>query len=108
MPSDPLRSFEGVAVNDVLQVAVKLQDKRTGDDFWWRRFVIVTEEPTRDYAYTMTLKMRPESKDHRILNIDDPKQVIQKLEEHELPQGVVAMKVLAMTRGFKTDDDIAF
>jgi len=107
MPSDPLRSFEGVAVNDVLQVAVKLQDKRTGEDFWWR-FVIVTEEPSRDYAYTMTLKMKPESKDHRILSISDDKQVVQKLEEHELPSGVIAMKVLAMTKGFKTDDDIAF
>lgn len=108
LPQAPLVTTEGLKVGDVVQIAVQLQDKMTGEAFWWKRFAVITRLPRAHlrhrmhYFMALTLKMHPDLEtDLREINlVTDEKsrpQVVTKLEE-PYPQGVSAclMKALAM------------
>lgn len=95
---------EGLNAGDVVQISVKLTDKRTGDDFWWRRFAVVMRQPVSRHLFeALTLKMHPDmDKDKRVIDTGVPadEQVVTKLAEHTWPQGVIAMRMKALTLGW--------
>jgi hypothetical protein len=95
MPGAPLTSTEGLEIGDVLQVAVRLIGKHDGQPYWWKTFRCVLELTFPGYARLLILKMHPDpDKDIRdeLINLT-PDRVFVKLEEHELPQGVLAMRM---------------
>lgn len=85
---------------DVVTVAVELPDKqRRGQTFWWTRFGCVLRECWYgDCVDIVTLKMHiDEQKDIRM--VDVTRDVVMKLEEHEWPQGVLAMRMKHLLNG---------
>ena len=98
-PNVPLQDTTVLKLGDVVQIAVRLSDKITGERFWWKRFACVVQLPkpfkwgwaTRFYA--LTLKMHPTQADLREIDLDDENQVVMLLPEHMWPQGVVAMRM---------------
>lgn len=102
--SERLTSTTGLAPGDVVVVAVELRDKTTGQPYWWKRFCCVIGKPlNRRYVTLLTLKMRPEERDMR--DVDVTKDVVTKLPEDQWPQGVVAMRTkLIMQRIVKLGD----
>jgi len=101
MPSAPLTSTEGLEIGDVLMVAVKLVGKHDGKPYWWRTFRAVLDVRGKLYANLLILKMHPDpDKDIREEQIVfTPERVFTKVEEHELPQGVLAMRMKHTTTG---------
>lgn len=101
MSGEPLTSTEGLAPGDVVMVAVELRDKTTGNPYWWKRFCCVVDKPhNRRFVTLLTLKMRPEERDLR--EVDVTKDVVTKLPEEQWPQGVIAMRMkLIMQRVIK-------
>lgn len=102
----PLTTTRGLKAGDVLQVAVQLTDKQTGQPYWWRRFVCVMAGPRSSNTFrALTLKMHPDEKDLRELDLRDDKQVVTQVPETSWPQGVVAMRMkLLMNRTIKLDE----
>ena len=95
---DRLTTTEGLKRGDVVVVAVELQDKQTGAPYWWKRFCTVHQQPvTRRYVELLTLKMRPDDRDLR--TVDILQDVVTLLPEAEWPQGVVAMRMKLIAQG---------
>lgn len=101
IPGAPIRDVRHLRAGDVVLVSLKLTDKRTGDDFWWKSFRVVTEViPRLQMIETTVLRMVIDpDKDERRIVIDDFGTVVVKLEEHQIPQGVSAMLMKALARG---------
>lgn len=102
----PLTTTEGLRLGDVVQIAVQLTDKQTGQPYWWKRFACVTWLPglspagrARGHFRALTLKMRPEERDLRDIDLGEENQVVTKLDEDRWPQGVVAMRMKLITQG---------
>ena len=100
----PLNTAEGLKPGDVVQLSTKHQDKKTGEDYWWKRFAIVRRVGDRRLGVeVLHLKMHPDlEKDIKILMMgalpDD--QVITLLDPAQYPQGVVAMRMKAIMKGW--------
>lgn len=105
-PTAPLKTTEGLRLGDVVQIAVQLEDKITGQPFWWRRFACVVWLPAfspvgsmRTRFRALTLKMRPDEKDLREISLAEERQVVTWLPEDRWPQGVTAMRMKLITQG---------
>lgn len=106
-PDAPITDSSVLKVGDVVQIAVQLRDKATGQPFWWKRFACVGWAPRsslvgghRTLFRALTLKMHVDmTKDYREIDLDDEKQVVTLLPEDKWPQGVVAMRMKAITLG---------
>lgn len=101
MPSVPLTSTRGLAIGDVLLVAVRLIGKSDGQPYWWKTFRCVLDVESATMARLMILKMHPDpDKDIRDEAIVfTPERVFTKVEEHEMPQGVLAMRMKHISLG---------
>lgn len=101
MPSAPLTSADGLEIGDVLLCAVKLVGKHDGKDYWWKTFRAVLDTSPPFYARLLILKMHPDPdkdiRDERINFTHD--RVFTKIEEHEMPQGVLAMRMKHVSTG---------
>lgn len=101
MPSAPLTDAKGLQAGDVLMCAVRLLGKHDGKPYWWKTFRIVTEPPVGIYVRLMILKLHPDLdrdvRDEAI--VFTPERVFTKVEEHEMPQGVLAMRMKALHTG---------
>jgi len=98
-----LSSTEGLKPGDVVQIATKLTDKVTGKDFWWRRFCAVTKVRSRWRIEVLHLKMHPDlDKDLRDINLNEAldAQVVTLLPPERMPQGVTAMLMKALHKGW--------
>lgn len=97
----PLTTTEGLKPGDVCVVAVKMRDRTTGGDYWWKRFVVVAQNDTRGRHFSaLTLKMHPDKeKDRRIIDIQETNNIVTFLPEDQWPQGVVAMRMKAIMTG---------
>lgn len=108
VPPAPLETTEDLRIGDVVQVAVQLTDKQTGQPYWWKRFACVTELPNsrarqagRGRTFrALTLKMQIDpGKDHRVIDLTEDRQVVTKIPEDRWPQGVIAMRMKWIHRG---------
>ena len=109
LPQAPMTSNDGLKVGDVVQIAVMLQDKTTGQSFWWKRFAVVTRLLGRRHFEALTLKMHPDmDKDVRMVSFatDDKErpQVVTRLRE-PWPQGVAAMWMSLAAKGIIRIED---
>lgn len=98
--SERITDARDLKFGDVVQVAVELTDKQTGKRFWWRRFCVVTEKAqgwANKSVMTMTLKMNPEPKDFRVIELEDV--VVTLVPERQWPQGVSAMYMKHLATG---------
>ncbi len=118
MSDTPLTDTSTLKPGDVVQIAVKLKDKITGDDYWWRRFAVVTSVsalrrfsaapngPKGTIFEALTLKMHPvvdrnaDRSDHRLIDLTEANQVVTFLPPERHPQGVAAMRLKALTMGW--------
>lgn len=106
IPGAPLKDTSTLTAGDVVQISVKLQDKITGQDFWWKRFCVVTHVPSGkwgswDQFNALTLKMHPDfDKDLRGIDLEDANTIVTKLEPDRWPQGVIAMRMKALALGW--------
>jgi len=92
MPGDPLKTFEDINVGDVVMVARKFVDKRTGEDYWWKTFRVVSARGNIRNVETTILRMVIDlDKDVRWISADQPDEVVTLLSPEEMPQGVRAM-----------------
>ena len=105
-PDAPLTDASTLRVGDVIQIAVQLPDKTTGQPFWWKRFAcVVGEAPPRRTIrritfYALTLKMQVDmERDLREIDLQDEKTVVTYLPEERHPQGVIAMKMKLVALG---------
>lgn len=97
---DRLHNTEGLKAGDVVMVAVQLSDKVTGAPFWWKRFAVIYRTPRRVQAWAqmLTLKLHIDmNKDLR--EVDFEKDVVTRVEEHAMPQGVAAMFMKHVSTG---------
>ena len=104
IPHMPITDAASLRAGDVVQIAVKLTDKQTGMPFWWKRFACVVGVPRSGYKrtliYALTLKMQIDmEKDLREIDLEDDKQIVTYLPEDQWPQGVIAMRMKAITLG---------
>ena len=97
--SDPLKTTENLKPGDVCVVAVKMRDKRSGEDYWWKRFVVVIAVAGAHDLLTLTLKLRPEERDERWVELRDKDNIVTFLPEEQHPQGVVAMRMKLIMQG---------
>lgn len=112
----PLSDTEGLQLGDVVQIAVQLTDKQTGQPFWWKRFACVVSlelvaqrsgfqtgpnKPIRRRQFgAVTLKLHPDpDKDWRKISLEDPANVVTYLPPESWPQGVVAMRMKLIALG---------
>lgn len=112
VPGAPLKDTSTLTAGDVVQIAVKLQDKITGQDFWWKRFAVVVSKhvgfarPGQGHRLlrrftALTLKMHPDfDKDLREIDLSEEDVIVTKLEPERYPQGVVAMRLKALALGW--------
>ena len=103
LPQAPMTSNDGLKVGDVVEIAVMLQDKTTGQSFWWKRFAVDTRLVGKRILEALTLKMHPDmDKDLRMVSyaLDDKErpQVVTRLRE-PWPQGVAAMHMKLLAQG---------
>lgn len=107
VPPAPLQTTEDLNLGDVVQIAVQLTVKQTGQPYWWKRFACVTHLPAvswiRDNVTVfraLTLKMQIDvAKDLRIIDLNEKRQVVTKIPEDRWPQGVIAMRMKWIHRG---------
>ena len=99
-PNVPLTTAENLKVGDVVQIAVQLRDKTTGQDFWWKRFAAVVRHNNSKHFEALTLKMHVDmDKDLRIIDLRSDKQVVTWLPPEQWPQGVSAMHMKLVATG---------
>lgn len=109
--TSPLTSTEGLRVGMVVQIAVEMSDKISGQPYWWKRFAAVTEVQGSRYFTALTLKMNPDpDKDLRTIRVSpragDPdlprrgerREIVTILPE-PWPQGVAAMHMKLAAQG---------
>ncbi len=112
IPGAPLKDTSTLAAGDVVQIAVKLKDKMTGQDFWWKRFAVVVTKhigfsrpgqerrPLRQFT-ALTLKMHPDfDKDLREIDLSEEDTIVTKLEPERYPQGVIAIRMKYLALGY--------
>lgn len=105
MPSERITDARTLRGGDVVTVAVQLRDRKTGNQFWWKRFACVTDTKRTRRQHAMLLTLKPNvdlDKDLRVVDFD--RDIVKKLEEHEVPQGAVAMRMKYITLGAITVD----
>lgn len=104
----PLTSTERLEVGDVVQVATKLTERDTGREYWWRRFVVVTEVSGWGSGFMgLHLKLDPDmERDHRRFWLQsdpddalDKPQVVTWLPPERWPQGINAIYMKLLTKG---------
>lgn len=107
MTEGPITSNADLEVGMVVQIAVRLCDKRTGDPYWWKRFAAVTAIPDADSrwhsrhhleATTLKLHFDPD-KDVRTIDLRAFDQVVTILPKDRWPQGVSALWMKLVTLG---------
>ena len=107
LPSVPLADNTSLHVGDVIQVSTQLRDKTTGQPYWWKRFMVVTKVPRRHVGWVraLLLKLHPDL-DRDFMEIGfstdthNRLQVVTKVPEDKWPQGVIAMRMKAVTLGW--------
>lgn len=107
MTDAPLTDTTVLKLGDVVQIAVQLTDRQTGQPYWWRRFAAVVElgpiSRTRRGRYfcALTLKLHPDiDKDRRRIDLKEENQIVTLVPEERWPDGVVAirMKLIAQRK----------
>lgn len=105
--TDPLTSTERLKVGMVVQIAVEMADKVTGQPYWWKRFAAVVEVKGLHHFDALTLKMHPDpEKDLRRIraagasssDAHERREIVTILPE-PWPQGVVAMHMKLVAKG---------
>lgn len=98
MTNPRITNSDNIKPGTVVQVAVQLEDKTTGQPYWWRRFGVVCQRSNGPYLWIMTLKLSVDpDKDFREVNLD--KDVVTIVLDDQLPQGVKAMLMLHIHKG---------
>ena len=98
MASDRILLTAGLLGGDVLLLSTQMMDKKTGREYWWRRFACVTQTPEQfwmgdHYINVLFLHWEKEGKERLI---DLREHIVRKVELTECPQGVVAMRMKAI------------
>jgi hypothetical protein len=85
---------------DVLMVSKKVQPRDGGAEYWWKTFRLVLGPVRFDRSVdTLLCKLHPDpDKDWLTIDFSDT-YVVEYLEEHRWPQGVVAMRMKAIHMG---------
>lgn len=96
--SAPLTTTDGLKVGDVVTVATKLRDPRTGQPYWWTRFAAVIQIDSDQYLTALTLKLKPNlDRDERVVWLKED--IVIKLDPDKWPEGVSAMYMKLVTQG---------
>lgn len=94
-----ITSARDLKVGDVVQISVQLKDREDPTKtFWWKRFACVTDVSARFWFEALNLKLQIDlDKDLRKVDLRDGvnvrPQVVELLEESEIPQGPAAMRM---------------
>ncbi len=97
--SGRLFSSEGLKRGDVLIVATKRYDSRAKRDYWWRRFMVVTEVPAVNH-YVEAARIELDMSEPRKFEVDLELEVVEKVPVERWPEGVAAMVTKARMKGW--------
>lgn len=88
----------------VLQVARRMQDKKTQRTYYWRFFFVVTEHRRGSVHGLIAGAENPNFKDKEIfLSISDERNTVHYLAESEWPDGVIAFRMSMILKGLIED-----
>lgn len=96
---DRITSAYDLKPGDVTVIDVTITDRATGQDRNWRRYACVLRTTGKLLIVVMTLKLHPEPKDHRTINLRSDDERVYLLPEDKWPSGVVAMRMKHIAKG---------